>query len=426
MKLQTKIFVGLALGAALGGAARASGPSALALVNGLEPIGTAFIKLIGMVVVPLVIASLYVGIAALGDVRKLGRIGGKTLAFFLATTALAATIGLVVGVLSPIGRNGMTLESASSSAPTGAIGFVQSLLAMIPSNPFGAAAEGELLPLMVAVCLFASAATVARGDAQRTLLRVFEGLNELSMVVIGWLMQLAPYAVAVLIAAAIARSGAELLEGLAQFAAVVVIALVLHVGIVLVPMLRMGARESIRDFFRGVSDALLLAFSTASSSATLPVSMAAIERAGVPNEIASFVLPAGTTMNKNGAAVYKAVTAVFIARLAGMDLHACQMLAIGMASAVAAFAGAGVPGSSLVTTMIVLNAIGLGTRASAGIALVAAVDRPLDMCRTTVNTIGNLVGAAWVEKSERRSSHPERSDAGGHAERSEASALVVT
>lgn len=401
MKLQTKIFVGLTVGAAAGGLARASGSSsALSVVNGLEPIGTAFIKLIGMVVVPLVIASLYVGIAALGDVRKLGRIGGKTLAFFVVTTALAATIGLLVALASPIGRNGFSLATPAATTATVSVGLVQSLLAMIPSNPFGAAAEGDLLPLMVAVCLFASAATVARGDAQRTLLRVFEGLNELSMVVIGWLMQLAPIAVAVLIAAAVARSGAGLLEGLAQFAVVVVIALAMHVALVLAPMLRVGARESVTTFFRGVSDALLLAFSTASSSATLPVSMAAIERAGVPNEIASFVLPAGATMNKNGAAVYKAVTAVFIARLAGMELHASQIAAIGMASAVAAFAGAGVPGSSLVTTMIVLNSIGLGTRAAAGIALVAAVDRPLDMCRTTVNTIGNLVGAAWVAKSE--------------------------
>jgi Na+/H+-dicarboxylate symporter len=147
---------------------------------------------------------------------------------------------------------------------------------------------------------------------------------------------------------------------------------------------------------------LLLAFSTASSSATLPVSMdAATSRLGVSNEVASFVLPSGATINKNGSAIYKAVTAIFLARLYGMPLGAGAMLAIVLASTAAAFAGAGVPGSSLVTTLIVLDAIGLGPHAAAGIALVAAVDRPLDMCRSLVNTMSNLVGATWIAQSQR-------------------------
>jgi len=149
---------------------------------------------------------------------------------------------------------------------------------------------------------------------------------------------------------------------------------------------------------------VLLAFSTASSNAALPVSMeSAHDRLGVPNDIVSFVLPAGASMNKNGSAAYKAVTAVFIAHLYGLSLTAGLMLTIVLMSTMAAFAGAGVPGSSLVTTLIVLNGIGLGPRAAAGIALVAAVDRPIDMCRTAVNTISNLVGAAWLARSERRS-----------------------
>ncbi|MGH7551981.1 MAG: dicarboxylate/amino acid:cation symporter, partial [Longimicrobiales bacterium] len=150
-----------------------------------------------------------------------------------------------------------------------------------------------------------------------------------------------------------------------------------------------------------VSDALLLAFSTASSNATLPVSMnAARSRLGIADHIVSFTLPLGTTMNKNGSAVYKAVTAVFIAQLYGLDLGAAQLATIVLVSTMAAFAGAGVPGSSLVTTLIVLNAIGLGPYAAAGIALVVGIDRPLDMCRTTVNTIGNLVGAALIARTE--------------------------
>ena len=214
-------------------------------------------------------------------------------------------------------------------------------------------------------------------------------------------MPLAPYAVFILVAATIARSGLDLLRNLAVYALVVVIALAVHVVVVLVPLLRFVARVNVVQFFRSVSDALLLAFSTASSSATLPVSMAAArERLGVSNQIVSFLLPSGATLNKNGAAVYKAVTAVFIAQLYGIQVDAGQMITIVLTSTLAAFAGPGIPGSSLVTTLIVLNAIGLGSNAAAGIALVVGVDRPLDMCRTTVNTLGNLVGTTVVARGE--------------------------
>jgi dicarboxylate/amino acid:cation (Na+ or H+) symporter, DAACS family len=181
----------------------------------------------------------------------------------------------------------------------------------------------------------------------------------------------------------------------------VVVALLVHTVVVLAPVLRLGAGRSLGEFFRATSDALFLAFSTASSNATLPVSMAAADRLGVPNDITSFVLPAGASLNKNGSAAYKAVTAVFIAHLYGLPLTTGATITIVMMATVAAFAGAGVPGSSLVTTLIVLNAIGLGPRAAAGMALVAAIDRPLDMCRSAVNTMSNLVGAAWVARTER-------------------------
>jgi Na+/H+-dicarboxylate symporter len=175
-----------------------------------------------------------------------------------------------------------------------------------------------------------------------------------------------------------------------------------HVILALAPALRLGAGRPLVEFFRSTSDALFLAFSTASSNATLPVSMAAAtDRLGVPGDITSFVLPAGASLNKNGSAAYKAVTAVFIAHLYGLPLGAAAMITIVLMATIAAFAGAGVPGSSLVTTLIVLNAIGLGPRAAAGMALVAAIDRPLDMCRSAVNTMSNLVGAAWVAKTER-------------------------
>jgi Na+/H+-dicarboxylate symporter len=214
-------------------------------------------------------------------------------------------------------------------------------------------------------------------------------------------MVLAPVAVFVLIAATVATSGAELLASLLGYAAVVVVAMIVHIVLVLFPALVFGARRRAVAFVRAVSDALMMAFSTASSNVTLPVSIAAArDRLGLPADVVSFVLPAGATMNKNGAAIYKAVTAVFIAQLYGLRLGGAEAVAIIATSTIAAFAGAGVPGSSLVTTLIVLNAIGLGPHAAAGIALVTGIDRPLDMCRTTVNTLSNLVGTAWIGRSE--------------------------
>jgi DAACS family dicarboxylate/amino acid:cation (Na+ or H+) symporter len=205
----------------------------------------------------------------------------------------------------------------------------------------------------------------------------------------------------ILIAVTVARSGMALLTQLAAFILVVVAALAVHVGLVLLPVLRVGAGIPLGRFFKSVGDALVLAFSTASSNAALPVSMAAArDRLKLPADVVGFVLPAGASLNKNGAAAYKAVTAVFLAHIYGLPVTAGTMVTIAATSTLAAFAGTGVPGSSLITTLIVLNAIGLGPRAAAGIALVAAVDRPLDMCRTMVNTIGNLVGAAWIARSE--------------------------
>jgi Na+/H+-dicarboxylate symporter len=294
-------------------------------------------------------------------------------------------------------ESGTTAAKGVTQIPT----FVQTLVAMVPTNPFASAAAGDLLPLIVAVCAFGAAATVIAEEQRRAVVGFFQSVNDVSMVIVGWLMRVAPVAVLVLVAATIAKTGFDLLRSLFVYGLVVVLALALHVAIVLVPLIRVGARMGVVHFFRAVSDALLLAFSTASSSATLPVSMAAAQnRLGVPKEIVGFMLPAGATLNKNGAAVYKAVTAVFIAQLYGVPLGPGVLVTIVLTSAMAAFAGPGVPGSSLVTTLIVLNAIGLGAHAAEGIALVVGIDRPLDMCRSTVNTIGNLVGASVVARSE--------------------------
>jgi Na+/H+-dicarboxylate symporter len=410
MKLEKQILAGFALGILVGSIARISGTYPVRdAVVALEPVGIAFIRLVSMVVVPLVIASVFVGVASLGDVRSLGRIGGKTLLYFLATTLAASIIGLTVALAFQVGA-GLSATERAALSPEAAAGLptaptlVQTLLNFIPSNPFAAAASGDLLALIIAVVIFGAAATVAPVEARSATVRFFEGINALALIVITWLMKLAPVAVFVLIAVTVARSGITLLTQLATYTLVVLLALALHVVLVLLPVLRLGARLGIVHFVRSVGDALLLAFSTASSNATLPVSMAAArDRLKIPTQIVGFVLPAGASLNKNGAAVYKAVTAVFLAQIYGLPITPGTAIAIVLTSALAAFAGTGVPGSSLITTLIVLNAIGLGPRAAAGIFLVAAIDRPLDMCRTTVNTFGNLIGAAWAARTERAS-----------------------
>ena len=319
MRLERKILLGFGAGVVVGLAARAPGMGSFAVaVSYLEPVGTVFIRLITMVVVPLVIASVFVGVASLGDIRSLGRVGAKTLIFFFGTTLVAALIGLLVATTANVGGGlsipnrgrGRRRRRPARQRPR-CLASCRRLINLVPQNPFAAAAQGgaDLLPLIVAVCIFGAAATVIDAERRQPVVRFFEGVNEMAMVVIGWLMRLAPYGVFVLIAAAVARSGLGLLDQLLAFGAVVVVALA-----------RARRRRADADaaLRRGpparrvssarTSDALLLAFSTASSNATLPVSMAAAtDRLGVPSDIASFVLPAGASLNKNGSAAYKAV-----------------------------------------------------------------------------------------------------------------------
>ncbi len=427
MHLRTKILLGLVLGAAAGIVSQI--PGVPLLRDGLiliEPFGEAFIRLITMVVVPLVVGSLFVGTASVGDVRRLERLGGRTLGFFLVSTVIAATIGLVLGLLGrpgvgmdPTVRDALSAEfqGASTDAATAAAetapGLVQIVVEMIPMNPFEAAAEMDLLPLIIAVVIFGAAANLVVEESRQHLLGFFRGVNDLSMVVIGWVMKLAPYAVFALIGSVVARFGTELLESLLFYSALVVAGLLIHALGVLGLALRVLANTGIGSFYRSISDAAVLAFSTSSSNATLPVSMeVAEEKLGIDESVASFVLPLGATLNMNGSALYKALTAVFVAQVYGLALTPAVVLTIVVTATLAAMAGAGVPGSSLVTTLIVLNAIGLGPQAAAGIALVLGMDRILDMARTTVNVVGDLTCAAYISRFDGSGTAPAGSEFG--------------
>ncbi len=420
MMLSTKIFIGLVGGIAVGGLARILGIDWLVdLLVGLEPLGDGFIRLISMVVVPLVVGSLTVATASLGDGRRLAGIGGRTLAYFLGTTVIAVAIGVALAwIVQPgAGMDPATREAlaaqfqsdvAAVAAPvTAERSWLDVLVELVPSNPVAAAAQMDLLPLIVATVLFGVAVGAIPEERRRVIIVFFQAINDAVMVIIGWFMKLAPYAVFALIAATMARFGTDLLQRLLVYSLVVVAASVLHVLGTFSVALRFLARVKVVDFYRSVAEAPLLAFSTASSNATLPVSMDVAERKlGISNRVVSFVIPAGATLNMNGSALYKGVTAVFILQVYGLPFGIEELMIILVTATAAAVAGVGIPGSSLVTTLIVLKALGLGPQAAAGIALVVGLDRILDMFRTAVNVTGDLTCAAYIARVEGGLTHP--------------------
>ncbi len=414
MNLSTKIFIGLVGGIAVGGLARMLGVDWLVdVLVGLEPLGEGFIRLISMVVVPLVVGSLTVATASLGDGRRLVGIGGRTLAYFLGTTVIAVGIGVALawivqpGVgMDPATREALSAQFQSDVAAVAAPGVAERgwldvLVELVPRNPVAAAAQMDLLPLIVATVLFGVAVGAIPEERRRVVIVFFQAINDTAMVIIGWFMKLAPYAVFALIAATVARFGTDLLQRLLVYSLVVVAGCVLHVLGTFSVALRFLARVKVVDFYRRVAEAPLLAFSTASSNATLPVSMDVVERKlGISNRVTSFVIPAGATLNMNGSALYKGVTAVFILQVYGLPFGIEELMIILVTATAAAVAGVGIPGSSLVTTLIVLNALGLGPQAAAGIALVVGLDRILDMFRTAVNVTGDLTCAAYIARVE--------------------------
>ena len=334
MQLYTKILIGLVAGAVVGVVANFGEVIWLRdLLIALEPIGTAFIRLITMVVIPLVVASLVVGTASLGDLRKLGRIGGKTVIYYLATTAVAVIIGLVLSNvvqpgarINPETRDTLAAQFEGDAAARmqlaeNAPSVVQTLLNMIPRNPIEAAANLDLLPLIVFTIIFGAAVSVIEPKRRDAVLAVFDGINDASMVIIDWVMKLAPYAVFALIGAVVSRFGTDLLRSLLIYSAVVTGGLLIHAFVTYGLIVRFLAGLNPIDFFKRIAQAPLVAFSTSSSSATLPITMeTAEERVGISKQVSSFVLPLGATINMDGTALYQAVAVMFIAQIYGIPL----------------------------------------------------------------------------------------------------------
>ena len=414
MQLYTKILIGLVAGAVVGAVANlaAIGPMQ-SLLSALEPLGTAFINLITMIVIPLVVASLLVGTASLGDLRKLGRIGGKTVLYYMFTTAVAVSIGLILSnVVSPGSRVSPATRDELSARYGGdaaarmdlaenAPSWVETLLGIIPRNPVQAAAELDLLPLIFFTICFGAAVTVLQPARKDAVLNFFHGINDASMVLINWIMELAPYAVFVLIASVVANFGFDLLQSLLIYTLTVVTGLLLHAFGTYAFLLKFLARLNPLAFYKRVAAVPLFAFSTSSSNATLPLTIeTAEEKVGISNEVASFVLPLGATINMDGTALYQAVAVMFIAQIYAIPMDLADQMIIVLTATLASIGAAGVPSAGIITLIIVLNSVGLQGQVQAGIALILGVDRILDMLRTSVNVTGDLSCAAFIARTE--------------------------
>ena len=414
MPLATRIFIGLASGAALGVAAHAAFPGHAGLdwlvTRVTDPAGQMWLRCLIMVVLPLVFASLALGVAGLGDLRKLGRVGAKTLAYFLLTTALAVVIGLFfVNVIRP--GDGLPeetrdklLQTYSTQAAQGqqlAAGMkfdISLLINLVPRNPLKAMVEFDMLAVVFFSLMFGIGLALIPAGRAAPMLRVLEALGDVVTAIIDVVMKLAPYGVFALIFSVTARFGYDLLMKLGVYVITVLLGLAVQMFVVFPLMVRLGAGLNPLDFFRKVRTIIITAFSTSSSSATLPTSLRVTEtELGVPKSICGFVLPLGATMNMNGTALFEGVTVLFIAQVFGIPLSLGAQGIVVLMSVITAVGAAGVPGGSIPLLILVLQAVGVPGE---GIAIILGVDRLLDMCRTTLNVTGDVTAAAFITRSE--------------------------
>lgn len=402
VKLHTQILVALILGAAVG-------PLLGDVAIAIKPVGDAFINLLIMVVVPLVMASLILGTASLGDLRKLGRVGIKTLAYYLVATALAVAVGLAAAQLLGPGSGldeatkagmlhdyaGVTEEQLARVRDKPSIADL--LVRIIPRNPFRAMVETDFLQIIFFSLLFGVALTILSETRRKPLIDVLHTVNDAMIVIVKLVMKVAPIGVFALIAAVSAQFGHGVLLTLLEYVLVTIGAMVFFV-VTFYPLSLRISGMSPGVFFRRYYEVMVFGFSTSSSNATLPVNLQVTEeRLGVSNEISSFVLPLGATVNMNGTAIYQGASTVFIAQVFGIDLGFTDLLTVVLTATLASIGAAGVPGIGMVTLTIVLTQIGIPLE---GIALVVGVERILDMCRTVVNVTGDTACAVWVARTE--------------------------
>jgi proton glutamate symport protein len=407
VQLHTKILIGLVLGALLGPVMPEINGVSTAVM--LEPFGQAFIRLLIMIVIPLVMASLIIGTASLGDLKKLGRIGIKTVGYYLVATALAVSLGLVVGTALAPGSNldeDVKTELLSEYGGTNqaglaelqeAPGLQELLFNIIPRNPFAAMANMDMLQIIFFALFLGIALTVLSEERRKPLVDVLESVNDAMVVMVEMIMKIAPYGVFILIAAVAGRFGYGVLLSLLQYVLVTIGCMVLFTVTFYPITLRMSGMSPVM-FFKRFYEVIVFAFSTSSSNAALPINLRISEEdLGVSRSVASFVLPLGATVNMNGTAIYQGVSTVFIAQVYGIQLGVLELVTVVITATLASIGAAGVPGIGFITLTIVLTALGIPLE---GLAMILGVERILDMTRTAVNVTGDSSAAVWVAHTE--------------------------
>jgi Na+/H+-dicarboxylate symporter len=403
MGLTAKVLIGMILGIAVGllinlSQLNASGTFVhLYIVEGLFLIvGKMFIAALKMLVVPLVFFSLITGVLGIGDIRALGKVGGKSFGLYLVTTALAIAVGITIAVFSGIGE-GIHLTPSVAFSAKEAPALAEVLIGIIPSNIIHAMAEGKMLQIIF-FAILTGISILMVGKKAEPLVTLIEIANEVMMKMVGIIMAVAPYAVFALLAKAIADLGLELLADLAGYVIVLIVALMLHLFGTLMGILKLFTQLSISTFLKKIREVQIFAFSTSSSNATIPVTLRAVtQKLGVDISVASFTVPFGATINMDGTAIMQGVATVFIANAYGVDLGMAGYLTVILMSVLASIGTAGVPGVGLIMLSMVFTQVGLPVE---GIGLILGVDRLLDMIRTAVNVTGDAVVSVIVAKSE--------------------------
>ncbi|MCP5108120.1 MAG: dicarboxylate/amino acid:cation symporter [bacterium] len=393
--LPTKIIIGMILGIAAGIVFKDQAAS-------LKPIGTIFIRMISLIVVPLVFVSLFLGTASMGDLKKLGRIGGKTLLYYITTTLVAIIIGLtLVNIVQP--GKGIQLEAqyqdVTFQQPGKNISIVDNLINIIPTNPVRALVEGNMLQIIFLAILFGIAVTTISDPRRQTLINWFDSVNEGIFNVIHMVMKIAPLGVFALICSTIGMFGFDVLVSLLKYGLLVIIGLMLHASVIISVAVKMIGKVNPLKFWSAIRPAMLVAFSTSSSNATLPVTMESVEKKlNVPRVISSFVLPLGATINMDGTALYQCISIFFIAQVYGVELSLAKMVIIVLSVVLASIGTAGAPMAGVLILVMILQSIGVPTE---GIAMIMGIERLMDMTRTTVNIIGDASAAVVMTQLEK-------------------------
>jgi Na+/H+-dicarboxylate symporter len=397
-QLHWQILIGMAFGG-VAGALLGEG------VRFISPVGDVFLRLLRMIIVPLIFSSLVVGTTGLGNAAHVGRLGAKSLAYYVGTSAAAILSGLVaVNLMRPGVGVDLPLQQMPEGVDVGVGDIGQTLLDIVPENPFAAMAQGNILGVIFFALLVGLFTTQLSEPSRKTIVRLAQAVFDLMMRITDFVIRLAPIGVFALMAKIVGTTGVQAFPPLLMYMLTVVLALMAHALVTLPAILYFFGKTDPLSYGRAVAPALATAFSSASSSATLPVTLDCVEQRGrIPNQVSSFVLPLGATVNMDGTALYECVAAIFIAQVYGISLGLGQQALVCLTALLASIGAAGIPMAGLVMMVIVLRAVGLPIE---GVGLILAVDRVLDMCRTSVNVWSDTVGAAVIAHWERNAAEP--------------------